>query len=53
MVLYSNRDLLNKYGKETPKTWDEFVNTGKYIYNEELNQDNEICVYNGIVNGNI
>jgi len=34
-VLYSNTDLLKKYNKEIPKTWDELYSTGKYIMEEK------------------
>ncbi|OUM62225.1 hypothetical protein PIROE2DRAFT_62022 [Piromyces sp. E2] len=49
-------DLLNKYKKEVPKTWDDLIKTGKYIYNEELknnnNNYNDLIIYNGSINKN-
>ncbi|ORX86473.1 periplasmic binding protein-like II [Anaeromyces robustus] len=48
-VLYSNRELLTKYGKEPPKTWDELIETSKYILNEEKKQNNtDLIAYNGV-----
>jgi len=41
-VLYSNTKLLNKYGKTPPKTWQELIETSKYIYDEELKEKNII-----------
>ncbi|OUM58656.1 hypothetical protein PIROE2DRAFT_16013, partial [Piromyces sp. E2] len=51
-VLYSNKDLLKKYNKEPPKTWDELINTSKFILNEEkkLNSEKELRAYNGLFN---
>ena len=44
-------ELLNKYHKEVPKTWDELIETGKYIYNEELKDGNEdLLIYSGSLN---
>eukprot|EP00833_Pecoramyces_ruminatium_P004949 jgi/Orpsp1_1/1178981/evm.model.c7180000067457.3 len=48
-VLYSNMYLLNKYGKTIPKTWDELIETGKYILqNENSNGNYDIIGYNGL-----
>ncbi|ORY37734.1 periplasmic binding protein-like II [Neocallimastix californiae] len=33
--LIYNKDLLNKYKKSVPKTWEELIETAKYIINEE------------------
>jgi len=48
-VFYVNMNLLNKYGKEIPRTWDELIETGRYIYDEELKRDNktDLVIYNG------
>ncbi|ORY81696.1 hypothetical protein LY90DRAFT_500086 [Neocallimastix californiae] len=47
-VLYCNEYYLNKYKKEIPKTWDELINTGKYILNEEKKLNNsDFIAYNG------
>lgn len=49
-ILYSNKELLNKYEKEPPKTWEELIETGKYIYNEEkkANETTDLLIYNGL-----
>jgi len=40
--------LLNEYGKKIPKTWDELLNTGKYILEKELKKNNtDIIIYTG------
>jgi len=44
-VFYSNKILLNKYNKPIPKTWDELIDTCKYIIDKD-NDENLIC-YNG------
>ncbi|ORX49624.1 periplasmic binding protein-like II [Piromyces finnis] len=48
-VLYVNMDLLNKYNMEIPRTWDELIKTGRYIYDEEAknNPNNDLSIYNG------
>jgi len=47
-VMYYNEKLLNKYGKSVPKTWDELLDIGKYIIEEERKLGNtEIIGYNG------
>ncbi|KAL6605335.1 periplasmic binding protein-like II [Neocallimastix californiae] len=47
-VLYSNMNYLNKYKKNIPKTWDELMETSKYIINEEKRLNNTSIVgYNG------
>ncbi|ORX42200.1 hypothetical protein BCR36DRAFT_308104, partial [Piromyces finnis] len=52
-VLYSNRNILNKYNKNIPKTWDELLDTSKYILEmERTNYNNtELRAYNGLFNG--
>eukprot|EP00833_Pecoramyces_ruminatium_P006823 jgi/Orpsp1_1/1180855/evm.model.c7180000074881.1 len=48
-VLFSNTKYLNKYKKRIPKTWDELINTTKYIINEERKLNNtELSGYNGL-----
>ena len=51
--MYSNLELLGKYNKEIPKTWDQLKETGKYILNEELriNNNTELTIYNGLFDG--
>jgi ABC-type glycerol-3-phosphate transport system substrate-binding protein len=34
-VLYYNKEYLNKYQQEPPKTWNELLEIGKYIISEE------------------
>ncbi|ORX84147.1 hypothetical protein BCR32DRAFT_242849 [Anaeromyces robustus] len=46
-VLYSNRDLLKKYNKTVPETWEELVEIAKYILNEEKEKP-ELIGYNGL-----
>jgi len=46
-VLYSNKKLLNKYNKSIPKTWDELIETCKYIMDKEKD-DTELICYNGL-----
>jgi len=49
VVLYSNTGLLNKYEKEIPKTWDELIETGKFILeNERKNGNIDLIGYNGL-----
>jgi len=49
-TLYSNQDLLSKYNMEAPKTWDELLNTSKYIYDEEKKLNNTVTRYIGSFN---
>ncbi|KAG4083812.1 periplasmic binding protein-like II [Neocallimastix lanati (nom. inval.)] len=47
-VIYCNDYFLNKYNKTIPKTWDELIDTGQYILNEEKKMNNtEFVVFNG------
>ncbi|ORX78623.1 alpha/beta-hydrolase [Anaeromyces robustus] len=49
-ALYSNKDLLNKYNKEIPKTWDELITTSKEILEKERALNNtELIGYNGFM----
>jgi len=48
-ALYSNYALLNKYNKSIPRTWDELINTCKYIMKKENNTD--LICYNGLFDG--
>ena len=49
--MYSNTELLNKYNKTVPKTWDELIETCKYI--QEKEKDTELICYNGYFDGNL
>jgi len=49
-VLYSNSKLLEEYGKILPKTWDEMLNIGEKILNEERKKgNNDLIGYNGFI----
>ncbi|ORX80195.1 periplasmic binding protein-like II [Anaeromyces robustus] len=49
-VLYSNIEYLNKYNKTAPKTWDELIDTTKYILNEERKlNNNELTGFHGLI----
>jgi len=48
-LLYSNTKLLKKYNKRIPKTWDELIETSKYIMERE--NDPELIAYNGLFDG--
>ncbi|ORX79048.1 periplasmic binding protein-like II [Anaeromyces robustus] len=47
-VLYSNTVLLERYNKTIPKTWDELIETSKYIIEKE--NDPDLVAYNGLFN---
>ncbi|KAL6635675.1 hypothetical protein U3516DRAFT_529780, partial [Neocallimastix sp. 'constans'] len=50
-LFYSNEILLNKYNKTIPKTWNELVNTSKYILEQEKKLNNtDLIAYNGLFN---
>jgi len=49
-TLFSNQELLTKYNKDIPKTWDELISTSKYIYEKEKELNNTIIRYNGLFN---
>jgi len=48
-ALYSNKILLEKYDKPIPKTWDELIETAKYIMEQE--NDPQLIAYNGLFDG--
>jgi len=51
-VLFSNTMLLNKYNRKVPETWDQLLETAKYIKEEEKKLNNtEIIGYNGLFSG--
>jgi len=53
-VLYSNKFLLEKYNKRVPKTWDELIETSKYIIGKEKELNNtDLIAYNGVFDGNV
>ncbi len=53
-ALYANKKLLTTYNKRIPKTWDELVETSKYILKEEREKNNtDLVAYNGLLNCNI
>jgi len=48
-VFYSNEPLLKQYNKPIPKTWNEMLETGKFILNEERKKNNtELTGFNGL-----
>jgi len=51
-TLYSNQILLNKYKKQIPKTWDELIDTARFILQKEKeeNPDSDLIGYNGQAN---
>jgi len=43
---------LKKHKKRIPKTWDELIETSKYILREEKKLNNtQLLAYNGLFNG--
>jgi len=43
---------LDKHNKPVPETWKELVETGKYIYEKEKEENNIIpIIYNGFFSG--
>jgi len=43
--------LLKKYKKKIPRTWNELINTGKEIVDEERKLNNtDLIAYNGLFN---
>jgi len=50
-VLFSNKDLLDKYQKRPPKTWDELLMTSNYIIEEEKKFNHTYVRFNGPFNG--
>jgi len=45
-------ELLSKYGKDVPTTWDELLETGKYILEQERAKgNNDLIGYNGFIPG--
>ncbi|ORX79942.1 periplasmic binding protein-like II [Anaeromyces robustus] len=49
-ALYSNKELLDQYGKKIPQTWQELLETAKYIKENEKNLHNntDLIGYNGL-----
>jgi len=52
-VLYSNTKLLEKYNKPVPETWDELIDTSKYIMEKEKEIDPELISFNGLFDGRV
>jgi len=38
-IMYANQDLLDKYNKKFPETWEEFIQVENEIYNQEVKVD--------------
>ncbi|ORX64251.1 periplasmic binding protein-like II [Anaeromyces robustus] len=50
LVLYYNEELLRNYNKSVPKTWDELIETSKFIMEQEKTTNNsEIISYNPLL----
>ena len=51
-MLYSNIALLNAYNRKIPETWDELIDTAKYIVEKERKRNNtDLVAYNGMFTG--
>ncbi|ORX79009.1 periplasmic binding protein-like II [Anaeromyces robustus] len=51
MVLYANERMLHDYGKRIPKTWEELIETSKYIIEKQREKNNtNFVAYNGSFN---
>jgi len=51
-ALFSNTALLKKYKKNIPETWDELIETGKYIIEQEKEHNGrDLIGYNGYMFG--
>ncbi|ORY61097.1 periplasmic binding protein-like II [Neocallimastix californiae] len=49
-VLYYNEKLLQKYNKNYPRTWDELIETARYIVQKEKEANNTLLIgYNGMM----
>ena len=51
-MLYSNKDLLDKYEKQIPSIWEEVAFVAEEIIIKELNDKNEIIGYTSDMSGN-
>ncbi|ORX50295.1 periplasmic binding protein-like II, partial [Piromyces finnis] len=47
-IMYSNIDLLHKYNKEIPQTWEELYETGYEVMKGESNNDSDLIIFNGL-----
>jgi len=50
-MLYSNQNYMDKYNKLIPKTWNELIETAKYIISEEEKDNNDIIGYTADISG--
>jgi len=48
-LLYSNNVLLKKYNKSIPQTWDELIETSRYIKEKEKDINPNLIAYNGFM----
>ncbi|ORX50293.1 hypothetical protein BCR36DRAFT_224354, partial [Piromyces finnis] len=48
-VLYSNKELLNKYNKKLPLTWEALINTAQDIIKNEKDANDNIIGYAGLM----
>lgn len=54
VVLYTNENYINKYNKPVPTTWEELLETSKFILQEEAKVNNtNLLAYNGLFNGTV
>lgn len=51
-TLYSNTELLKRYDREVPKTWDDLIDTARDILKREKakNGESDLIGYNGLLN---
>eukprot|EP00833_Pecoramyces_ruminatium_P013528 jgi/Orpsp1_1/1187560/evm.model.d7180000058609.1 len=50
-ILYANKELLTKYDKRIPKTWNELIETSKIIMEGESKNNINLIAYNGLFDG--
>lgn len=48
-ILYSNMELLKKYNKTIPKTWDELIETSEFIIEKENKTNLNLFPINGLL----
>lgn len=48
-IMYYRKDLLEKYGRRVPETWEELFDTALYIQNEERKQEGKRTKFHGFV----
>ena len=48
-IMYYRKDLLEKYNRPVPKTWEELLETALYIQNEERKEEDKQTKFYGLV----